>query len=77
MNDKHKGPHCDGLCEGAAYTIKIRQLEQELATWRNGATIAVARKENQRLRDALVDIAYANYPAASDKAKRALEDSDE
>ena len=30
MNPKHKGPHCDGLCEGQAYLIKIRGLEAEL-----------------------------------------------
>ncbi len=29
MNDKHKGPHCAGSCEGAAYLIKIRNLEAE------------------------------------------------
>ncbi len=31
MNDKHKGPHCAGSCEGAAYLIKIRGLEAENA----------------------------------------------
>ena len=29
MNDKHQGPHCAGLCEGAAYQIEIRKLRAE------------------------------------------------
>jgi len=30
MNEKHKGPHCDGLCEGAAYQIEIKRLTTAL-----------------------------------------------
>jgi len=29
MNEKHKGPHCNGLCEGAAYQIEINRLSSE------------------------------------------------
>ncbi len=34
MNDKHKGPHCAGSCEGAAYLITIRNIEAENARLR-------------------------------------------
>jgi len=32
VNDKHKGPHCAGLCEGTAYISRIKELEAEVAS---------------------------------------------
>jgi len=29
-NPKHKGPHCDGYCEGVAYTLMIRDKDAEI-----------------------------------------------
>ncbi|WP_018865083.1 hypothetical protein [Thioalkalivibrio sp. ARh3] len=29
MDEKHKGPHCAGYCEGAAYQIEIERLRTE------------------------------------------------
>ena len=29
-NPKHKGPHCDGCCEGVAYTLMIRDKDAEI-----------------------------------------------
>ena len=30
-NPTHHGPHCAGLCEGQAYSSRIKELERELA----------------------------------------------
>ena len=30
MSDQHKGPHCAGLCEGAAYTAMLRQKDKRI-----------------------------------------------
>lgn len=30
MNESHKGPHCDGYCEGTAYNNEIHRLREQL-----------------------------------------------
>ena len=30
MSDQHKGPHCAGLCEGAAYIAMLRQKDKRI-----------------------------------------------
>ena len=42
--------------------VRIRELEQQLAVWKSGATIAAVRHENKRLLDALQNIANGNTP---------------
>jgi len=37
MSEKHKGPHCDGHCEGTAYNNEIRRLRAELEEMRSSA----------------------------------------
>ena len=37
-NPNHHGPHCAGLCEGQAYSSRIKELEGELALVRKART---------------------------------------
>ena len=58
-NPDHYGPHCAGLCEGAAYTVKIRELEARLAE--KEVTV-------QRLRNTLSSVAGWYLPETLQRA---------
>jgi len=76
-NPDHYGPHCAGLCEGAAYTVKIRELESRLAE--KEVTV-------QRLRNTLSSVAGWYLPETLQRAdtisirqlaRRALDESEQ
>lgn len=58
VNDKHRGPHCAGLCEGTAYISRIKELEAQMK-WVDEIN-RVLQADAQRLAKVLGDIKWCS-----------------